>query len=789
MFTNRVAELRRQSYESYPAISAERALLVTEFYQQNEGKYPTPLLRAKVFDHLCRNKTIYIGESELIVGERGPAPKAVPTYPELTCHSVNDLEILDQRENTSYSVSYETIEAYKKTIIPFWSGRSMRDIGFESLPAKWHELYRAGLFTEFLEQRAPGHTSLDDKIYLQGLRDIQRHIAERISRIDDADSDKGRSERAQLEAMSITCEAAIVFAERHAALAEKMAMDEEDLDRRAELIEIASVCRRVPAETPRNLHEALQMYWFIHLGTITELNGWDAMNPGRLDQHLLPFYQNDLDSGALTRDDAKELIECFWIKFNNHPAPPKVGVTAQESGTYNDFTNINIGGVTSEGHDGVNEVSRLLLEVIDEIHLLQPGTNIQVSEKTSETFLNEALRVVQKGYGYPALFNADAIIEEQIRAGKSVSDARQGGASGCVETGCFGKEAYILTGYLNTPKILELALNDGRDATTSQQLGPRTGDPRSFTSFDELFAAFTSQLAYVVETKLEGNEILETLFRDHAPVPFLSCVIDDCVEAALDYNAGGARYNTSYIQCVGIGSITDSMSAIRKHVFEERSIPMDDLRTALASDFEGFDQLRLQLSNSTPKYGNDVEPADEVMMRVFESLYSAIDGQPNERNGKYHIDMLPTTCHIYFGSKCGASADGRRAGTPLSEGISPVQGADQNGPTAVFNSAAKMDHLRTGGTLLNLKFFPGLVAGEEGITTLASLVRAYFGNNAHHVQFNIVDNATLRRAQENPDEYRDLLVRVAGYSDYFCDIGRELQNEIIARTGQLASTQ
>ena len=787
MITNRVAKLRRQSYETTPSISAERALLVTEFYRENEGKFPAPLLRAKVFEYLCSKKSIYIGESELIVGERGPAPKAVPTYPELTCHSVNDLKILNSRTQTSYSVEDSTVEAYKKTIIPYWSGRSMRDIGFSSLPPEWHDLYRAGLFTEFLEQRAPGHTSLDDKIYRVGLRDIMAQIADQIARIDDSNPDEAGRENSQLEAMSITCNAAIVFAERHADLAEEMANDESNSQRRAELIKIAAVCRRVPADAPRNLHEALQMYWFIHLGTITELNGWDAMNPGRLDQHLFPFFERDLNEGVLSRDEVKELIECLWIKFNNHPAPPKVGVTAQESGTYNDFTNINIGGVTKEGLDGVNEVSRLLLEVIDEIHLLQPGTNIQVSEKTPDAFLRESLRVVQKGYGYPALFNADAIIEEQVRVGKSVEDARAGGASGCVETGCFGKEAYILTGYLNTPKILELALNNGRDPSTGRQIGPYTGDPKSFTSFDELYDAFTIQLEHVIEIKLAGNSRLEKLFRDLAPVPFLSSVIDDCIEKALDYNAGGARYNTSYIQCVGIGTITDSMSAIRTHVFEERSISMNDLLTALAADFDGFDNLRLQLANETPRYGNDDDLADDVMKRIFDSLYSAIDGKPNERNGEYHVDMLPTTCHIYFGTKTGASTDGRHAGTPLSEGISPVQGADQHGPTAVLKSAAKMDHLRTGGTLLNMKFFPGLVSGDEGITTLVSLVRAYFGFNAHHVQFNIVDNETLRKAQASPNDYRDLLVRVAGYSDYFCDIGRELQDEIIARTGQLSS--
>ena len=293
-----------------------------------------------------------------------------------------------------------------------------------------------------------------------------------------------------LKAMDIACDAAMIFAERHADLAAEMAAEEKDPHRKIELETIAAVCRRVPAHAPENLHEALQMYWFVHLGTITELNGWDAMNPGRLDQHLFPFYQKDLADGTLDREKAKELISCLWVKVNNHPAPPKVGVTAKESGTYNDFTNINLGGLRPDGTDGVNDVSYIILEVIDELHLLQPQSNVQISDKTPDRFLKAACRVIRKGYGYPSVFNADEVIMEQIRVGKTIEDAREGGCSGCIETGAFGKEAYILTGYLNVPKILELALNNGLDPVSGEQLGPETGDPRLFESFDELYAAF-----------------------------------------------------------------------------------------------------------------------------------------------------------------------------------------------------------------------------------------------------------------------------------------------------------
>jgi trans-4-hydroxy-L-proline dehydratase len=785
LLTRRVSQLRRESFEARPSISAERAVLMTRFYQDNLGKLPTPILRAGAYQHLCEHKSIHIGELELIVGERGPAPAMVPTFPELNCHTIEDLRILRDRETTPYHVSDETIETYKSTVIPYWRGRSMRERIFPLLPDEWHSAFEAGMFTEFMEQRAPGHTSLDGKIYRKGLREIQSDIGQAIARLDWAGDPNAVSRRDQLVAMSMACDGTIRFAQRHAEMAHELAPGVDDPARSAELREIERVCRKVPGEAPQTFHEALQMYWFVHLGTITELNGWDAMNPGRLDQHLYPFYRNDIDSGVLTPEQAKELLECFWIKFNNHPAPPKVGVTAEESGTYNDFTNINIGGLTRDGSDGVNELSYVMLEVINEIHLLQPGTNIQLSKKSPDKFLHEASRVIRQGYGYPAVFNADAVVEELVRTGKSLEDARDSGVSGCVETGCFGKEAYVLTGYLNTPKLLELALNNGRDPVSGRQIGPETGDPTTFGSPEALITAFREQMHHIVEIKVRGNAVFEQMFAANAPAPFLSSVIDDCIENGMDYNAGGARYNTSFIQCVGIGSVTDALSAIKTQVFENRSMTMADLAGNLAADFHGNEAARLTLAES-PRYGNDDDRADDIMLQVFDALHDEIDGRPNGRGGVYHIDMLPTTCHIYFGSVMGASADGRHAGQPLSEGISPVQGADRNGPTAALNSAAKMDHLRTCGTLLNQKFTPAVLAGEDGLRTLSHLVRGYFSHDAHHVQFNVTDTRTLIDAQKHPDQYRGLLVRVAGYSDYFCDIGKELQDEIIARTAQEA---
>ena len=780
--SERTVRLRQLSLDTPPSISSERAELLTDFYQAELGKHSVPVLRALAFKHLCQHKTLYLGADELIVGERGPAPKVVPTYPELTCHSVEDLRILDSRPKTHYNVPNACFEAYESTVIPYWQGRSLRDRIFPALPEAWHQAYEAGIFTEFMEQRAPGHTVLDDKIYGKGMIDFKIDIATALEGLDLTEDPEGQDKQEALRAMDIACDAVILFAERHADLAVEMAAAEKNSTRRAELERIAAVCGRVPARAPRDFQEALQYYWFCHLAVITELNGWDAFNPGHLDQHLLPFYRKGLADGSLTRETAKELLEAFFIKFNNHPAPPKVGVTAAESGTYTDFANINIGGLLEDGSDGSNEVSHILLEIIDEMHLLQPSSNIQLSRKTPDALLEHALRVIRKGYGFPSIFNADAVVEEQIRQGKTLEDARAGGCSGCVEVGAFGKEAYILTGYFNLPKVLELALHNGVDPRTGSQLGPETGESAYFTGFDSLFEAFETQLRYFIDLKIAGNQIIERLYAREMPAPFLSVLIDDCIANGRDYNAGGARYNNTFIQAVGIGTITDSLSALRELVFDTGRLELSELVDILDSDFEGMEPLRQRLVNRTHKYGNDDDYADEIMQRVFEVTLEMIDGRPTAKGGTYRLEMLPTTCHVYFGSVLGATPDGRPAGQPVSEGISPVQGSDRHGPTAVLKSAAKMDHIKTGGTLLNMKFNPTLVAGDQGIEHLAQLVRSYFKMDGHHVQFNIVSADTLREAQDDPANHRDLIVRVAGYSDYFCDLSEELQDEIITRT-------
>ncbi len=778
----RIKRLRQESTETPTTLSIERALIETAFYKQHYGTMPIAVLRAKNFYEICKKKTIYIGRDELIVGERGPVPKAVPTFPELTCHSVEDLHTLDTRELQSYHISQKDIDAYEQEVIPYWKGKTQRERIFNHVSKEWEEAYHAGVFTEFMEQRAAGHTAMDGKMYRIGLLDLKARIEKRISELDYIYDPEATDKQQELEAMAISCDAAILFAERHAELAEQMAKTETNPQRKRELEKIADVCHHVPAHAPRDMWEAIQMYWFVHLGTVTELNGWDSMNPGHIDQHLFPFYQKGIEEGTLTREQTKELISCLWIKFNNQPAPPKVGVTALESGTYNDFTNINIGGVDREGRSAANEISYMILEVQEELHELQPGLSIHIAEQTPDDFLLAGIRVIRQGHGYPSVFNPDTYVREMTRAGKTLEDAREGGCSGCIEVGAFGKEAYLLTGYLNTPKILEITLNNGIDPETGKQLGLETGNPCGFKSFEELYEAWHRQMVYFVNLKLSVNNYIERMFSLYAPATFLSLFIDDCIDKGKDYYSGGARYNTTYIQCTGLGTITDCFTTLKKHVFEDKRYTMEQILSACKCNWENEEIMRQYIRNHTPFFGNDDEYADAIAVRVYEDLVKAIEGRPNTRGGETHLNMLSTTCHNYFGSVCGATPNGRFAHFAISDGTSPSHGSDTHGPTAVIKSLGKLDQTKSGGTLLNVRFVPALLKREEDMKKLGSLIRTYFKFGGHHIQFNIVDTATLLDAQQHPDQYRDLLVRVAGYSDYFNDMTEQLQNEIIART-------
>ena len=780
----RTKKLREASVTTKPHISIERAVLFTEAYKKWEGSVEMPVLRALSFKHFMENRTLCINDGELIVGEKGDSAQGAPTYPEICCHTIEDMNVMNDRDIVDFSVTEEDKRIQEEIIIPFWEKRQTRRKIVNAMSPEWRRAYEAGMFTEFMEQRAPGHTVCGDIIYRKGFADLKKDIETEIANLDFLNDREAYDKKADLEAMAIACDAMIVYGKRYAELARKMAAETTDEQRKKDLLLIAENCDVVPEHAPKTFHQAIQMYWFVHVGITTELNTWDAFSPGRLDQHLNPFYERDVEEGRLTREGAQELLECMWVKFNNQPAPPKVGITLKESGTYADFVNLNTGGIRPDGQDGVNEVSYIILDVMDEMKLIQPSSNVQISRKTPQKFLKRACEISRKGWGQPAFYNTEAIIQELLNAGKTIEDARLGGTSGCVETGCFGKEAYVLTGYMNLPKILELTLNNGFDKYTGKQVGLETGDPREFKTYEELFEAYKKQLHYMVDVKVRGNAIIEKICAEHMPCPLMSSIVDDCIAKGKDYQRGGARYNTRYIQGVGIGTITDSLSAIKYNVYDNEKFSMDTLLKAMEANFEGYEAELNMVKNKTPKYGNDDDYADDIMKEVFNLYHGEVTGRPTVNGGEYRVDMLPTTCHVYFGEVMGASPNGRLAEKPVSEGISPEKGGDTNGPTAVIKSCAKMDHLITGGTLLNQRFAPSVVQGEEGLDNMANLIRAYFNMDGHHIQFNVFDKNVVLAAQKNPDEYKDLIVRVAGYSDHFNNLSRALQDEIIGRTEQ-----
>lgn len=780
----RIRKLRKQSMEAIPHLDLERAKLMTEAYKKYDGTLSVPEMRATAFKYYFEHKTLCINKGELIVGEKGDAPQASPSFPELCCHTVQDLEVMNARDLISFKVSPEDKEYQRDVIIPYWENRSTRHKILQNMTPEWKAAYGAGIFTEFMEQRGPGHTVGSVKIYQKGYLDYQNDIKEALDKLDYLHDPEALDKKAQLTAMSIACDAIMILGARYAAYARELAEKTDDPQWKEDLLLVASNCDMVPAHKPQTFHQAIQMYWFTHLGVTSELNPWDAYSPGRFDQHLYPFYEADTEKGILDDQKALELLECLWVKFNSQPAPPKVGITLKESSTYTDFANFNTGGITPEGQDGVNDVSYLILDCMDEMRLLQPSSNVQISRKTPQKFLKRACEISRKGWGQPAFYNTDAIVQELLNAGKSLEDARRGGCSGCVETGAFGNEAYILTGYFNLPKIFELTLFDGKDMMTGKQLGLHTGDAKNFKSYEELWAAYEAQVKYFLNVKIQGSNVIEKIFAEYMPAPFLSIITNDCITKGKDYNAGGARYNTNYIQGVGIGTITDSLAAIKYNVFDHQNFTMGQLLDALVNNFEDAPQILNLVKNKSPKYGNDDEYADEIMRSVFDLYRKNVTGRPNMKGGTYRVDMLPTTCHVYFGDVMIASPNGRLAHKPVSEGISPEKGADVNGPTAVIKSCAKMDHLQTGGTLLNQKFTPAVVAGEEGLNQMANLIRTYFNMDGHHIQFNVIDRQTLIKAQQNPEDYKDLIVRVAGYSDHFRNLSKALQDEIIERTEQ-----
>lgn len=779
-FSPRVKNLVDGFRAARPEVFAERAILVTKSYFKTEGQ-PILLRRAQMMEEILDGVAVLIRDGELIVGCKTPAILGSPLYPEVACDWVEkELDTIALRPEAPFQVSEQTKTALLTDVFDYWRRKQVYNRIMDALPDEVVLATQEGVFFHYFLNRTIGHITVNyEHVLKKGFLGLKAEVNAEFKKINYEES--GCLKKVNLlRAMSRCCDAAIHFAERYAKEAERLSMMESDLLRKAELKQIAKICRRVPAHPASTFPEALQSFYFIHLILNLETNSY-AIGPGRFDQYLYPYYQADHAAGRLTREQAWELLACLWIKLNELTVV-KEGGTAKASNTYNDFQNLNLAGQTVDGRDATNDLSYLCLDVTGSLRLPQPQISVLISEKTPEKFLAEACKVVSLGFGMPAMFNEDEKTQALLHKGKTLEDARLGGINGCVELVVQGKDMMASSGYFNMPKCLELALNNGVNPLTGTQLGPRTGALSELTTFDKLVEAFHQQMAYGINLKMIYDGIARQAYAEFCPVPFTSLLIDDCLKKGKDYHDGGAHYNLPLVCGVGTGTIADSLAAIKKLVYEEKKVSLEDLVEALRSDFKGYERIRQMLRNRAPKWGNGDDCVDTLAHDVVQMFTDELEKHHNEQGVPYAANMIPTTTHIWFGDLTGATPDGRQSRMPESEGISPVQGMDRNGPTAVIRSMARLDHARCCGTLLNMKFHPSALSGEEGLQKFAHLIRTYFKLGGHHVQFNVLSSETLLAAQKHPEEYQDLVVRVAGYSDYFVRLSRDLQNEIISRT-------
>lgn len=763
-----------------PEIHPHRALAVTRSHQETEGQ-PLAIRRAKMLSRITAESPVTIQPGELIVGMKALTPRGSPIYPEINCAWVErDLDRLATRKDTPFFVSEETKSLLRQQVFPYWRSRQINDRINEAVSPEIWRADERGVIYNYFRSRTIGHfQAAYDKVLARGFEGIIADVEQSRARLNPRGPDYS-SRQEFLDSVILACRSAILFANRYAAEARRMALLEPDPARRVELEEIAAVLTRVPARPAATFREALQSFWITHLVINLETSG-HAFGPGRFDQYLYPYYRRSIDSGDLNQAQAQELLDLLWVKFDEITLAKDSG-ESQTSSSYPDFQNLNIGGLTRGGRDAVNELSFMCLDALEHTLLPQPGLSAQISSLTQPKFLLRCCEVLRLGTGMPAMFNADVMVLGMVNRGKTLSDARASSLNGCVAAFCDGKDRMASSGYFNLAKTLELALNEGVDRLTGEQLGPRTGDPRAFTCFEDVLTAFRAQVEHFVSMKVRYDNIVRGIYARECPVPFTSALIDDCIDTATDWHAGGSHYKIATMSGVAIGTVADALSGIRLHVFENRTFSMGRLIEALDRNWEGSEVIRQTLVNQTPHYGNDDDRADDLATIVQDIFCSAVERHTDLQGARYWVDLLPTTSHIALGEVTGATPDGRRAGEYLSEGVSPVQGHDRNGPTASTRSVAKLDHARTNGTLLNIKVNPQTVKTDRDLHKLAALIRTYFAQGGHHMQFNIVDRAILLDAMDHPERHRDLLVRVAGYSDYFTLLSRDIQREILSRS-------
>ncbi len=773
--TLRTNRLKENVLFSEPTISSERARIFTESVKENE-RDPTGIRLAKAFADVLDQMTIRIEDGEMIVGNMGPTPRSCQVFPEYSWTWIADeLDRLEHRRTERFVISDDDKRTLRR-VFEYWKGKSTAEIAMGKIPEQSKKASKAGLFTIGAPGTGIGHVIVDyQRVIRVGIKGLLAEIAQRKP---DADENA----RILYEAMEIQLDAVIRFAHRFSTLASDMASIEEEPVRQAELKEISRICRVVPENPAKTFHEALQSFWFIHLLTQIESNG-HSMSTGRFDQYLYPFLEQDLEEGRLSEDDAIELLEMLWIKFSSLIKLRNEYYSIAFAG-HPMFQNLTLGGQDKNGNDACNLLTKLALQATSNIQVTQPTVSFRWHEKTPRSMKEQVIDLVSKGLGMPGIFNDEVIIPMMKEKGTDPRECYNYSILGCVEPIIEGKsDPRPNIGYVNLPKILEITLNNGIDPKTGEQVGLQTGNPTEFSSFEDLWNAYQEQIDYAIEMLTEADRVAARVLAEYKPTPFISSLLQGCIENGKSMQDGGAVYNSGGIMGVGLAIAADSLENIRFFVFDRKEVSMKDLLDALSRDFDGYEILRQKLLKHPRKYGNDIEDVDFLARDTGRTFCNAIQKRMTTRNGSYHGALFSVSMYIPQGEVLGATPDGRRAGLMVSDGVSPAQNRDLNGPTAAMKSVARLDHgLCYNGTLYNMKFTPDLFASPANREKFSQLIDAYFKLGGLHIQFNVVSREVLEDAKTHPENHRNLIVRVAGYSAFFVELDPFVQDEIIART-------
>ncbi|MGF7146252.1 formate C-acetyltransferase [Anaerotaenia torta] len=826
----RIDRLIEALYAKMPEVEADRAILITESYKSTESE-PVIIRRAKAFEHILKNIPITIREDELIVGSATKAPRGCQTFPEFSFAWLEaEFDTLATRSADPFYISEETKAALKE-VHRYWEGKTTSELATfymtpETKLAMEHNVFTPGNYF----YNGVGHVCVSyDKVLAVGYEGIQKEAEEAMARLKGSDMDYAKRS-SFLEAVIISCRAVMDYALRYAKLARIEAAVCKDAVRRQELEKIAQNCTRVPAKGARNFYEACQSFWFIQMLLQIESSG-HSISPGRFDQYMYPYYKKDRDSGVLTREFAQELMDCIWVKLNDLNKV-RDAVSAEGFAGYSLFQNLIAGGQDVQGIDATNDLSMMCLEASMHVRLPQPSLSVRIWNKTPHEFFIKAAKLTRLGLGMPAYYNDEVIIPSLMNRGLSLADARDYCIIGCVEPQKAGKtDGWHDAAFFNMCRPLELVFSDGMDQGV--RLGVSTGDVEKMSSYEEFFAAYQKQMDYMIELLVNADNSIDAAHAQRCPLPYLSCMIEDCIGRGTSVQEGGAVYNFTGPQGFGIANMADSLYVIKKLVFEEKKISMKELKKALEMNFgKGIDpavaedvtkvivkelsktghkvteadvariytqallggmsekerqryEEILELINEQPKFGNDVAEVDELAREAAYTYTKPMETYRNPRGGQYQAGLYPVSANVPLGAQTGATPDGRLARKPIADGVSPASGRDKLGPTAACNSVSKLDHgIASNGTLFNMKFHPSALSGVKGLENFVALLRTYFDQKGSHMQFNVVSRDTLLDAQKNPQNYKNLVVRVAGYSAIFTSLSRSLQDDIIERTEQ-----